>query len=105
MGQVQVLGVVLLILAACMSAAAEVLQTRANPGVRLPFWGKSSEPIRTPTAARVCIGLTIFSAVFGTAALDTSFWWHAVLLLAVVALPILLIRVSVHLRQRLRSDR
>jgi hypothetical protein len=105
MGLVQVLGVVLLVLAACMRAAAEVLQARANPGVRLPFWRNPPEPIVTPTAARVFNGLTVVSFLFGVAALDTSFWWGAVLVIAVVALPHLLIRVSVHHHQRLRSGR
>jgi hypothetical protein len=99
-----VLGVVLLVLAASMSAAGQVLWTRANPGVRLPFWGKPSDPL-TPTAARVFSGLAVASAVFGLAALDASFWWGAVVVLAVGALPYLLIRVFVHLHPRLRSGR
>ena len=99
MGVVQVLGVVLLVLATCMSAVVEVLLTRANPGVRLPILGKSSEPQLTPTAARVFSGLTVVLAVFGAAALNASFWWGAVLVFAVVALPRLLIRASVHLHQ------
>jgi hypothetical protein len=105
MGVVQVLGVVLLVLAACMSAAIEVVLTRANRGVRLPVWGKSSEPPLEPTAARVFSGLTVVLGVLGLAALDASFWWGAVVVIAVVALPRILIRESVHLHQRSRSSR
>jgi hypothetical protein len=103
MGVVQVLGVVLLVLAACMSAAIEVVLTRANPGVRLPVWGKSSEPPLTPTAAKVFSGLTAVLGVLGLAALDASFWWGAVLVITVVGVPRFLISVSVDLHQRLRS--
>jgi hypothetical protein len=94
-----VLGVVLLVLAACMTAAHEVLLTRANPGVRLPLWGKPSETPRTPTAAKVLIGLAVGSAIVGATSLDAASpdhigWWWAVLVGAVVIMPPILTRAS-----------
>lgn len=96
-----ILGVVLLVLAACMMAAHEVLLTRANPGVRLPLWGRPSETPRTPTAAKVYIGLAVGSAIIGATSLDAASsdhigWWWAVLVGAVLILPPILKRVSLH---------
>jgi hypothetical protein len=113
MAHVQViLGVLLLVLAMSTNVAAEVLLTRANPGVRLPLWGKPSEPPRTPSAARVLSGLCMVSALLGVASLsaarvsdDIVWWWGAVLVGVVVSVPGVLTRVFVRFLRRLPSRR
>ena len=106
MGVVQVLGVVLLVLAACMTAVAEVLLTRANPEVYMPpLWGNASKLQSTPIAARVSVILAFGSAILGAASLDLSIWWGAALVFAVGTVPFNLIRVSVYLHRRLRTSR
>ena len=85
-----------------MSAASEVLLTRANPGLRMPLCGKYSEPPRTPTAARVLFGLGAGVAILGAASLDAASpdeigWWWGAVALAVGTLPGILIRVSIRL--------
>lgn len=110
MAVVQVLGVVLLVLAASMTAASEVVLTRANPGVSLPLWGKPLEPNR-PNVIRVLTGLAVGSAFLGSITLDAGddahiVWWAgAALVGAAVSFPGIIIRVAVDLFRRLQGRR
>ena len=107
-----VLGVVLLAFAVSMNVASEILLTRANPGVHLPLLGKPSDPPCTPAAARVLWGLAGGSAFLGVVSLGAArvsdeivWWWGAVVVGAVVAVPGILTRASLRLLQRLRARR
>ena len=81
------MAVVLFALAACLSAAAVVLSTRANPGVRLTIW---RTPPNDPMSVRVTRGLAVGLALFGSIRLSvhTPWWWGPLLILAVLMLPI-----------------
>jgi hypothetical protein len=70
--------------------------------------------LRTPIAVRVLIGLAVGASTLGASSLKAAsqddrfvwwLWWGAVLVFAVVALPVILIRVSVRLIRLLRSRR
>ena len=112
-----VLGVVLLVLAAYMTAAQAVLLTRANHGVPRPLWEKPSEPAaiteRPEDLLRrgILLGLATGLAVGGAESLNAASpdhilrWWGLALAGAVMGLPPILVRESFRLHRRLRSHR
>ena len=89
------MSIALLVLATCVAVAAEVLLTRANPGVRLPLW-LGQQPPRYPVRALVMRSLAIGLAVLGAITLDGhigSASWLDVLLIVAAFLPALLVRL------------
>lgn len=89
------MAIALFVLAACMSAASDVLSARANPGVRLTFWGT---PPRDPILVKVVRGLAIGLALFGSISLneDVAWWWGLFLIIGVLMLPFTLLRLLRH---------
>ena len=80
------MAVALFALAVCMSTAAVVLSTRANPGVRLTIW---RTPPNDPMSVKVARGVAVGSALFGSIRLSdhAAWWWGPVLIMAVLMLP------------------
>ena len=92
------MSVVMFLLAGFLAAAAEVLVTRANPGLRLSLW--RGEPPRTPMAARVLTGLAIGLALFGAINLgDPVAWWWGPVFIAGAFLPAVLLRLLHNARE------
>ena len=89
------MSIALLVLATCVAVAAEVLLTRANPGVRLPLW-LGQQPPRYQVRALVMRALAIGLAVLGAITIDGhigSASWLDVLLIVAAFLPALLVRL------------